>query len=360
MDSLMRRRILLLRRAPGFHILPQCIRQDKNRQVRQEFTDLVESIKITEPGRQVTVRNNRFRRKKGFMQKITTHLWYDKEAKEAADFYLSIFKDSKHKDTTTIHNTPSGSVEIVTIELMGQQFTLLSAGPLFKFNPSISFLVSFETGEELDAAWKKLAEGGTALMELGTYPFAERYGWIQDKYGLSWQLIYSARRPIKRTITPTLMFVGRQYGRAEEAINHYASIFRKAQVDAILRYENNEEPDMAGTIKHASFTLEEQAFAAMDSAHGHNFAFTEAISLMVHCDTQMEIDYYWDMLTAFPEEEQCGWLKDKFGLSWQIVPTAMNKIFEEKDEKKIARVTEAFLRMKKFDLAKLREAADRV
>jgi predicted 3-demethylubiquinone-9 3-methyltransferase (glyoxalase superfamily) len=291
------------------------------------------------------------------MQKITPHLWYDKEAKEAADFYVSIFKDSKHKNTTTIHDTPSGSVDIVTIELMGQEFTLLSAGPLFKFNPSVSFLVAFDSKEAVDAAWEKLSEGGTALMELGTYPFSERYGWTQDRYGLSWQLMFTAGQPIKQTITPTLMFVGEQCGKAEEAINFYASVFRNAHVDGILRYENNEAPDKAGTIKHAAFTLEGQAFAAMDSAHGHNFAFNEAISLMVHCDTQEEIDYYWDKLTAVPEAEQCGWLKDKFGFSWQIVPTAMDEMFRQKDEKKIARVTEAFLKMKKFDIAKLREAA---
>src|SRR5262249_31311376 len=128
-------------------------------------------------------------------------------------------------------------------------------------------------------------------------------------------------------------------------------------VDSVLRYEDNEAQDKAGTMKHTSFTLEGQTFAAMDSAHEHAFAFNEAISLMVHCDTQEEIDYYWDKLTAVPEAEQCGWLKDKFGISWQIVPTAMNEIFKEKDEKKIARVTEAFLKMKKFDIAKLREAA---
>ena len=291
------------------------------------------------------------------MQKITPHLWYDKEAKEAAAFYVTIFKDSKHKNTTTIQNTPSGSVDIVTIELMGQDFTLISAGPLFKFNPSISFLVAFDSEEAVDEAWEKLSKGGAALMEIGAYPFSERYGWAQDRYGLSWQLMYRAGQPIKQVITPTLMFVGKQCGNAEEAINFYASVFHNSHVDGVLRYENNEAPDKAGSIKHAAFTLEGQAFAAMDSAHGHNFAFNEAISLMVHCNTQEEIDYYWDKLSASPEAEQCGWLKDKFGLSWQIVPTVMDEMFKEKDEKKIARVTEAFLKMKKFDIAKLQEAA---
>ena len=150
------------------------------------------------------------------MARITSHLWFDKEAKEAAQFYTSIFPNSKIKNVTTIHDTPSGSADIVNIELLGQEFTLIIAGPFFKFN--------------------------------------------------------------------------------------------------------------------------------------------EAISFMVHCDTQEEIDYYWEKLSADPKAEQCGWLKDKYGLSWQIVPTIMNQMMKDKDPKKIARVTQAFLKMKKFDIAKLKQA----
>lgn len=150
------------------------------------------------------------------MPTITTHLWFDKEAKEAAEFYTSIFPQSQIIGMTTLHNTPSGSVDIVTIELLGQQFTLLSAGPLFKFN--------------------------------------------------------------------------------------------------------------------------------------------EAISFIVNCNTQEEIDYYWEKLSAVPESEQCGWLKDRYGLSWQIVPTVMGEMMKSKDGKKLARVTEAFLKMKKFDIEELKKA----
>ena len=290
------------------------------------------------------------------MQKITTHLWFDKEAREAAAFYTSFFQNSKIKDTTTLHNTPSGSVDMVTIELSGQDFTLLSAGPLFKFNPSVSFLVACQTKDEVDALWEKLSEGGAALMELGEYPFSEKYGWTQDKYGLSWQVMFMGERKIKQKITPTLMFVREVCGKSDEAINFYASIFNNAKVGDILRYGRGEEPDKEGTVKHAAFTLLGQEYAAMDSARGHNFTFNEAISLMVHCDTQEEIDYYWGKLTADPKAEQCGWLKDKYGLSWQIVPSVMDEMFKEKDEKKIARVTEAFLKMKKFDIDALKRA----
>ncbi len=150
------------------------------------------------------------------MRKITPFLWFDREAGEAARFYTSIFAGSRIKETRKLDNTPSGTVEIVTVELFGQEFTLMSAGPYFKFNESISFVVS--------------------------------------------------------------------------------------------------------------------------------------------CETQEEIDYYWEKLSADPKAEQCGWLKDKYGLSWQIVPTILAEMQKDKDPKKVARVTETFLKMKKFDIAGLEKA----
>jgi predicted 3-demethylubiquinone-9 3-methyltransferase (glyoxalase superfamily) len=290
------------------------------------------------------------------MQKITPHLWFDKQAKEAAEFYTSVFEDSEIKNTATLHNTPSGTVDIVTIELLGQEFMLISAGPLFKFNPSVSFLIACKTKGEVDALWEKLSEGGTALMELGEYPFSEEYGWVQDRYGLSWQVMFTGDRKINQRITTTLMFVGDVCGKAEEAINFYASLFHNAKVGDILRYSKGEEPDKEGTTKHADFMLDGQEFAAMDSARAHNFTFNEAISLRVHCDNQEEINYYWEKLSADPKAEQCGWLKDRYGLSWQIVPIEMDEMLRDKDSKRIARVTEAFLKMKKFDIVTLKRA----
>lgn len=151
--------------------------------------------------------------------KIVPHLWYDKEAKEAAEFYCSIFPASKITNITTLHNTPSGDCDIVSFELSGEPFMAISAGPLFKFNESISFIV--------------------------------------------------------------------------------------------------------------------------------------------YCDTQEQIDYYWNKLSAFPEAEQCGWLKDKYGLSWQITPADMDEMMCRGSKEQIARVTQAFLQMKKFDIAELRKAYER-
>jgi len=292
------------------------------------------------------------------MQRITSHLWFDKEATEAAEFYTSAFSDknTRIKNTTTLHDTPSGSVDLVTIELLGQEFTLISAGPLFKFNPSVSFLVACKTKDEVDSLWKQLSKGGTARIELGQYPFSEKYGWTQDRYGLSWQVMFMGDREIKQRIIPTLMFVGDVCGKTEEAIHFYASVFHNSKVDHIFRYGRGEEPDREGTVRYSGFTLDGQEFAAMDSARGHNFTFNEAISLMVHCDTQEEIDYYWGKLSAVPAAEQCGWIKDKYGLSWQIVPTLMDDMLKARDQKKIDRVTQAFLKMKKFDIDTLKQA----
>jgi predicted 3-demethylubiquinone-9 3-methyltransferase (glyoxalase superfamily) len=291
------------------------------------------------------------------MQKITSHLWFDKEAKEAAEFYTSLFPDSKVTNITTLHDTPSGDCDIVSFELWGMKFMAISGGPLFKFNPSISFIVGCETVEEVNRFWEKLSENGTALMPLDAYPFSERYGWIQDKYGLSWQLIFTKPEGDERPrIVPSLLFVGDKAGKAEEAINFYLSVFNDSKMGAVARYGPDQEPDKEGTIMFADFMLEGLWLAAMDSAHGHAFTFNEAISFIVSCDTQEEIDYYWEKLMAVPEAEQCGWLKDKYGISWQIAPTALDDMLSKGTREQIDRVTQAFLPMKKFDIAKLKEA----
>ena len=290
------------------------------------------------------------------MDKITPHLWFDREAVEAAEFYSSTFPNSRVTDVSTLHDTPSGDSDVVSFELLDQPFMAISAGPLFKFTPAVSFLVKCRRTEEVDGLWGKLTEGGAALMPLDSYPFSERYGWTQDRYGLSWQVMYVGDEDIRQRITPMLMFVGEVCGRAEEAVNFYASVFPDSKVGHVLRYAKGEEPEQEGTIKLAGFTLAGHEFAAMESALEHGFGFNEAISFMVGCETQDEIDYYWDSLSAVPEAEQCGWLKDEFGLSWQIVPALLGELLRGGTEEQIARVTEAFLQMKKFDLAELSRA----
>lgn len=304
------------------------------------------------------------------MQKITPHLWFDTQAREAAEFYTSIFPQSKINDINVLRDTPSGDCDIVSFELWGEKFMSISAGPLFKFNPSVSFIVNFdplffkdapspeaEAKKKLDILWRNLSDGGTALMPLDEYPFSKRFGWIQDRYGVSWQLILTNPGGEPRpAIMPSIMFVGENAGRAEEAIKFYTSVFKDSKIGSTLRYGANQSPDKEGTIMFADFMLEKYWLAAMDSAHEHNFEFNEAISLMVYCKDQEEIDYYWKKLSADPRNEQCGWLKDKFGLSWQVVPVKLHEMMADKDQKRLARVTKAFLKMKKFDLAELEHA----
>jgi predicted 3-demethylubiquinone-9 3-methyltransferase (glyoxalase superfamily) len=290
------------------------------------------------------------------MNRIRPHLWFDTEAREAAEFYVAAFPDSRITNTITIPDTPSGDTETVSFELFGQGFMAISAGPLFKFTPAVSLLVSCRTRDEVDQYWGHLSAGGQALMPLDSYPFSERFGWTNDRYGLSWQVMLTLESEIPQRITPTLMFVGDVCGRAEEAVDLYTSIFPGSAVGDVMRYGPGEEPDREGTVKHCDFTLDGQRFAAMDSAAAHHFTFNEAVSFLVSCADQAEIDHYWEALSAVPESEQCGWLKDRFGLSWQIVPAAMDEMMANGSPEQIARVTQAFLKMKKFDLADLQRA----
>ncbi len=300
------------------------------------------------------------------MRKITPHLWFDKEAKAAAELYVSLIPNSRITNVTTIRDTPSGDCDIVTFELDRQPFIAISAGPLFRFNPSVSFHIRCKTPAEVDAIWKRLAKDGTVLMELGEYPFSKRYGWLADRFGLSWQIICAGdAMPGGRTqqiITPAFLFVGSVCGKAEEAVNFYTSIFSRgrgespSKLNMAVRYGKEEAPDKEGTLKYSEFALLGQDFVAMDSAYDHKFSFNEAISFIVPCENQEEIDYLWEHLSADPKAERCGWCKDRYGLSWQIIPTILSSMLQDKDKNKVARVTQAFLQMKKFDIKALQDA----
>ena len=298
------------------------------------------------------------------MQKITPHLWFDKNVKEAVEFYTSVFPDSVITDISTIRDTPSGDCDIVSFTILGQKLMAIGAGPEFTFNPSLSFMVNFDPSQDPDAraridqVWEKLLEGGKALMPLDAYPFSERYGWVEDKYGLSWQLILTNPEGEERPrLIPALMFTGENTGKAEEASDFYLSVFKDGKRGAIAKYPAGSETDKEGTVMFTDFRLGDLWFAAMDSGYAHGFVFNESMSFMVACSDQAEIDYYWEKLSAVPEAEQCGWLKDAFGVSWQIVPKDLDELMGKGTEEQRARVTQAFLGMKKFDIAVLERAA---
>ena len=297
------------------------------------------------------------------MSKITPHLWFDTQAREAAEFYSEVFPDSQVTNVTTLRDTPSGDCDVVSFTVWGQDFMAISAGPLFEINPSISFIVNFDpdsvpdAAQALDRVWAQLADGGSELMPLGEYPFSKRYGWISDRYGVSWQLILSDTAGDPRpTIVPSMMFTGQVCGKAAEAGEFYRSVFGDSERGQSVPYPEGSEPDQPGTTMFSDFRLDDGWFAAMDSARDHGFGFNEAVSLMIRCSDQEEIDHYWERLSAVPEAEQCGWLKDRFGVSWQVAPAALGEMMAEGTQQQIDRVTQAFLPMKKFDLAALRDA----
>jgi predicted 3-demethylubiquinone-9 3-methyltransferase (glyoxalase superfamily) len=297
------------------------------------------------------------------VQKIIPHLWFASEARQAAEFYASTFPDAKVNHVSTLPGTPSGDTDIVSFEIAGFQFMAISAGPYFKINPAISFMLNFDPAAEADAQekltklWNKLSSGGKVLMPLQDYDFSKLYGWIEDKFGVAWQLILSDPDGEKRPfITPSLLFTKAVSGRAAEAIDFYTTIFNNSKKGIQAKYPEGTAPDEKSSLMYADFMLEGQWFAAMDGGQTHEFGFTEAVSLLVKCDTQAEIDDLWQKLSAVPEAEQCGWLKDKFGVSWQIVPTAMDKMLSEGTPEQIKQVTESFLKMKKFTIAELEKA----
>ncbi|MTV27408.1 VOC family protein [Nitriliruptoraceae bacterium ZYF776] len=289
------------------------------------------------------------------MQGITPHLWYDTQAVEAAELYVSTFPDSRILDVTTLPDTPSGDTDQVRFELFGQPFLAISAGPHFRFTPAISFAVSCVDADELDRYWEVLVDGGEVLMELGAYPFSSRYGWTTDRFGLSWQLSV-ADGPIEQRIVPSLLFVGDRAGQATDAMAFYTSVFPDADIDTSVPYPPDAGPD-AGHLMYGSFRLAGQRFAAMDSGSSdHRFGFNEAVSFLVDCEDQAEMDRYTEALSAVPEAEQCGWLADRFGVSWQINPGEMHRMLAEGSPEQVARVVQAFLPMKRLDLAVLRRA----
>ncbi len=273
------------------------------------------------------------RRKPG----IIPHIWFEDQALEAAKLYVGLFPDSQMMSEISLDGTPSGSVIVLNLRLADQPFRFLNAGPYSERNPSVSYMVACDSEAEIDRLWQGLAEGAEILMPIDAYDFSGRYGWLKDRYGVSWQLMLSTEPEIQK-ITPSFLFVNSAFGKAEKAMNRFMSLFPDSGPVGPPAYHSGDDPQGGGkTLDYARF-------------------FNEMQSLIVECGDQKELDYYWNALTHDKSAEQCGWLKDEFGLSWQIVPVAMERMMREGNKAQLAAVTDAFLKMKKFDIAALEEA----
>lgn len=295
------------------------------------------------------------------MQKIKPHLWFDSEAEAAVDFYISVF-GGKKLDIARFteagfehHQRPAGSVMTVEFEIRDYRIVALNGGPVFKLNPSLSLMLNFADKAGVDEAYRQLSVGGQDLMPLDAYDFSERYAWVQDRFGMSWQLMHDAGNDAPR-ILPAMLFVGSQYGRVREALEHYTSLFPDSSVGIVFPYGPNKAPDKEEAVAYSDFQLAGQTFVAMESAHDHRFQFDEAFSFVVECKDQKEIDEYWNSLSSNPNGGQCGWTRDRFGFAWQIVPEGIDRFFGSEDQAAAERAMNALLTMKKIDMSELEQA----
>lgn len=297
------------------------------------------------------------------MQKIIPCLWFDDKAEEAAKFYTSLFPASivgsvtkYDKASAEVSGMPEGSVLTVPFELAGQKFIALNGGPIFKFTPAISFLVGCNSEEEINWLYQNLSDGGKVLMEFTKYSFAEKYAWFNDKYGVSWQLMLA---PHSQKITPMLLFCGHNYGKAKEAMDYYVEVFKERDKESKIKnisYYMGTGEEITDKVMHGAFILLGQEFMAMDSKEDHKFNFTMATSFIIECQNQEDVNYFWDKLSMSGKPSVCGWLEDRYGVAWQVVPVILDELLADLDKAKAERTMKAMLNMTKLDIETLKKA----
>ncbi len=271
-------------------------------------------------------------------------IWFNNNGKEAAAFYCTVFPG-----TTVTEDT--GLVQMLSIN--GQNMMFLNGGDQFAPNASISFLIANEDEKETERLYNMLAEGGMALMPLDSYPFSKKYGWVRDKFGITWQLYTGQKGNTDQYFTPTLMFINKQNGKAKEAITFYTTLFPGSSTEGILEYPEG-SGDTPGNVQHAQFRINGYTLACMDSSLNHSFNFDEGISLVVLTANQEETDYYWNGFTKNGGgESMCGWLKDKYGLSWQIVPKKLLALINNSNPQISQYAMQAMMKMRKIVIADL-------
>lgn len=276
-------------------------------------------------------------------------LWYDQDAGDSARFYCDVFSGTLTAETPVVLN----------IELFGQKLMLLNAGPQFTKNPSVSFTVFCDSEEEIIRYWERLSENGKVMMPLGSYPWSKKFGWVQDRFGVSWQLVLD-RKISEQKIMPTLMFIHQNTGKAYEAMKLYTHTFPDSEIKQIQRYSDSDEihdSEPAGNISRGHFTISGYSFLCTENSYDHQFDFNEAISVVVMTDNQEQTDRYWDALVADGgRESMCGWLKDRYGLSWQIVPKKLIELMNDQDPAKAHNVVQAMFQMRKIIIEDLEKA----
>lgn len=281
--------------------------------------------------------------------KFAPCLWVDNQVEEMTELYTKVFENGKPLKTLYFLEDAHGKIgDILTqsVQLANQEFILLNGGPEFKATPSISYMVTCTSETQLQVLWQELSEGGKLLMNLVIYPGVGQFGWLEDRFGISWQFSLDQSSSSQK-ITPCFMFSGEQYGNASRAVAEWIEVFQSGE---ILEHYSNED----STTKLAKFTLHQQEFMAMDSAVDHNFTFSLANSFYVYCENQKEIDRLWTAITSKGTEMPCGWMGDRFGVAWQTVTRDMDTMLDRKNLTKALAVTQAVYGMMKIDSEELR------
>lgn len=267
-------------------------------------------------------------------------LWYDQQASEAAHTYVDLFGQARILDENPM---------VSSFEIYGKRIIGLNGGPAFTINPSISLFAVVPDQIELDRLWNGLIEGGEALIPLDTYSWSARYGWLKDRFGMTWQLMLGGEYHTKAALTPSLLFTGHRFGQAEAFIHRHTAHFPDSSPGFIQHYGEGDPHE--GKVLFSEFTLRGTPLIAMDGPGEHDYTFNEGVSFVVECDTQEEIDTYWNAITREGDESMCGWCTDPFGISWQIIPARLGEWMTDPAHGKQTR--EALLRMKKLIIADL-------
>lgn len=285
--------------------------------------------------------------------RLIPNLWFAGNAEEAGAFYAEAFPGAQvgsvqrypTEGLLEFQQELAGKALTVDVELPDLRITLLNAGDEFRPNPAAGFLVMFSRAHHedpsaaLDAVHAALMDGGTERMALGAYPFAPRYAWVEDRYGVSWQLML-VQEEVEQAgaagdphpfVLPALMFCGTAQNRCREAIDAYTAALPYSRWETRHEYPEQTGPAPAGAIMFSEATLAGQRISAMDSGVDQPFSFTEGVSLMITAHGQEELDRIWGALSAVPEAEQCGWCKDRFGLSWQVIPDNLGELMQRPD-----------------------------
>lgn len=266
---------------------------------------------------------------------IAPSFWFHRSAAEAAERYLAAIPGAVELARTNypteqllpFQQSFAGEVLTIELDLAGLRVTLINAGDEFRPNASLSIMLNFDPSRDpdarasLDATWAALADGGEVLMPLQAYGFSERYGWLQDRWGVGWQLILTNPDGEPRPFAmPAFLFAAGAQGRAREAIDSWTALLPDSAPGMTAEYPVETGPARPGDLMFADFRLAGQWCVAMDSGVDMAESFTPGGSMQVSCADQQEIDRLWAELSTVPEAEQCGWCEDRFGASWQVVP----------------------------------------